>query len=98
VDEEPEETSKVEPSTEDPSKAELESLRREKREREQAERDAKDKELEELRAFKADKDKPPTVPAPAKKVDKEPKTDEAPKPVKKARVSSKWFGASAHEE
>jgi hypothetical protein len=83
----------------DPTKAELETLRREKADREKAERDAKDAELEELREFKAKAAK--AVPAPVKKADKVPDPDPTPTPgpttKPKARVSRGWFGDAADD-
>ncbi len=85
---------------EDPTAAELAALRQEKADREKAEREAKDKELEELRAFKADKEKAPIVTPPVKKADKpaDPATPPVTPPAGKTKrrgrsgASRLWFG------
>jgi hypothetical protein len=88
------------PPTDDPNKAELETLRQEKKDREVAEQAAKDEELETLRAFKVAQDAKTTVPAPVKKTATAPPTPPMAPPEKKrkARVSSKWFGEAAYDD
>lgn len=92
------------PPEEDPTKAELEQLRKEKAERIAAEQKAKDDELAALREFKSKAEK---APAPVKtKKEKEatehakpdpPKTEEKPKPKPKSKVSRRWFGGDDDE-
>lgn len=73
--------------TDDPTKAELEALRKEKADREAAERAAKDDELEQLRKFKAEQEggAPKPVKAPTPKAQKTPPPSDTPEPTPPAK-------------
>ena len=99
-------TTTTAPPADDPTKAELEQLRKEKADRDKADRDARDAELTELRTFKKareDEDAkrvlPPKTKA-EKAADPPPDKDEtkATDKPKKSRVSRRWFGKAADDD
>lgn len=93
------------PVVDDPSKAELDALRKEKADREAADKAAADQELADLKAYKAAQEaKRPPVKAPTPRVEKEPVTPPATTvPAMRVRKRGKggaarsWFGPEDDE-